>query len=159
MAQEIIRQWRNQDPPGRFLKFDEQSGFWQEVDDKRVCCSAVIIRYVLRLILTRFFCIAFYRHKTRRCRHCDKSLQIQASSKEMKRMAVEATRKQWQVPPRNNKSEHLPPANRPRETVLALVAVAYDTKSAALNPTRARNVLESGRPNMVHLLYPMTIVQ
>jgi len=37
VALEIIRQWREQDPPGRFLKVDERSGLWQDVGDKKVC--------------------------------------------------------------------------------------------------------------------------
>lgn len=35
VALEIIREWRGQDPPGRFLKLDEKTGLWQDVGDKR----------------------------------------------------------------------------------------------------------------------------
>jgi hypothetical protein len=32
----IIREWRGQDPPGRFLKLDEKTGLWFDVGDKKV---------------------------------------------------------------------------------------------------------------------------
>mmetsp|Transcript_5721 Transcript_5721/g.8821 ORF Transcript_5721/g.8821 Transcript_5721/m.8821 type:complete len:724 (+) Transcript_5721:272-2443(+) len=35
VALEIIREWRGQDPPGRFLKLDESTGMWQDVGDKK----------------------------------------------------------------------------------------------------------------------------
>ena len=35
MALEIIREWRGQDPPGRFLKLDDESGLWHDVGDKK----------------------------------------------------------------------------------------------------------------------------
>jgi hypothetical protein len=35
VALEIIRVWRGQDPPGRFLKMDEQTGLWHDVGDKK----------------------------------------------------------------------------------------------------------------------------
>lgn len=35
VALEIIKEWRSQDPPGRFLKLDEDSGLWQDVGDKK----------------------------------------------------------------------------------------------------------------------------
>jgi hypothetical protein len=31
----IIREWRSQDPPGRFLKVDERTGLWNDVGDKK----------------------------------------------------------------------------------------------------------------------------
>jgi hypothetical protein len=31
----IIREWRGQDPPGRFLKLDEKNGLWCDVGDKK----------------------------------------------------------------------------------------------------------------------------
>lgn len=31
----IIREWRGQDPPGRFLKLDEKTGLWFDVGDKK----------------------------------------------------------------------------------------------------------------------------
>lgn len=31
----IIREWRAQDPPGRFLKIDEKTGLWNDVGDKK----------------------------------------------------------------------------------------------------------------------------
>lgn len=31
----IIREWRAQDPPGRFLKIDERTGLWSDVGDKK----------------------------------------------------------------------------------------------------------------------------
>lgn len=31
----IIRDWRGQDPPGRFLKLDEKTGLWFDVGDKK----------------------------------------------------------------------------------------------------------------------------
>jgi hypothetical protein len=31
----IIREWRGQDPPGRFLKMDEKTGHWSDVGDKK----------------------------------------------------------------------------------------------------------------------------
>jgi len=34
IALEIIRIWRNQNPPGRFLKQNEKTGFWDDVGDK-----------------------------------------------------------------------------------------------------------------------------
>lgn len=35
VALDIIRQWRDQKPPGRFLKLDEASGLWSDVGDKK----------------------------------------------------------------------------------------------------------------------------
>jgi hypothetical protein len=35
VALDIIRVWRNQDPPGRFLKFDEKTKKWNDVGDKK----------------------------------------------------------------------------------------------------------------------------
>lgn len=35
VALEIIREWRAQDPPGRFLKVDEKTGLWNDVGDKK----------------------------------------------------------------------------------------------------------------------------
>lgn len=35
VALNIIRQWRDQDPPGRFLKLDEKTGLWHDVGDKK----------------------------------------------------------------------------------------------------------------------------
>ena len=35
VALEIIRQWRAQDPPGRFLKLDDATGLWNDVGDKK----------------------------------------------------------------------------------------------------------------------------
>lgn len=35
VALEIIRQWRAQDPPGRFLKLNERTGLWHDVGDKK----------------------------------------------------------------------------------------------------------------------------
>lgn len=35
VALEIIREWRGQDPPGRFLKLDERTGLWHDVGDKK----------------------------------------------------------------------------------------------------------------------------
>lgn len=35
VALEIIRMWRGQLPPGRFLKLDEKTGLWSDVGDKK----------------------------------------------------------------------------------------------------------------------------
>jgi hypothetical protein len=35
VALEIIREWRSQDPPGRFLRADEKTGQWNDVGDKK----------------------------------------------------------------------------------------------------------------------------
>ena len=35
VALEIIRLWRGQVPPGRFLKLDEKTGLWHDVGDKK----------------------------------------------------------------------------------------------------------------------------
>lgn len=35
VALAIIKEWRAQVPPGRFLKMDDKSGFWQDVGDKK----------------------------------------------------------------------------------------------------------------------------
>ena len=35
VALEIIRAWRSQLPPGRFLKLDEKTGLWNDVGDKK----------------------------------------------------------------------------------------------------------------------------
>lgn len=35
VALEIIREWRAQVPPGRFLKLDEKTGLWNDVGDKK----------------------------------------------------------------------------------------------------------------------------
>ena len=35
VALEIIRLWRGQLPPGRFLKLDEKTGLWNDVGDKK----------------------------------------------------------------------------------------------------------------------------
>ena len=31
----IIREWRGQSPPGRFLKMDDKTGLWNDVGDKK----------------------------------------------------------------------------------------------------------------------------
>jgi hypothetical protein len=35
VALDIIRVWRAQDPPGRFLKVDDKTGLWNDVGDKK----------------------------------------------------------------------------------------------------------------------------
>jgi len=35
VALEIIKEWRSQDPPGRFLKMEENTGMWSDVGDKK----------------------------------------------------------------------------------------------------------------------------
>ena len=35
VALEIVRLWRAQIPPGRFLKLDEKTGLWNDVGDKK----------------------------------------------------------------------------------------------------------------------------
>jgi hypothetical protein len=35
VALEIIREWRSQDPPGRFLRADDKTGQWNDVGDKK----------------------------------------------------------------------------------------------------------------------------
>ena len=35
VALDIIRVWRAQEPPGRFLKLDEKTGLWSDVGDKK----------------------------------------------------------------------------------------------------------------------------
>jgi hypothetical protein len=35
VALEIIRIWRGQDPPGRFLKANDKTGLWEDVGDKK----------------------------------------------------------------------------------------------------------------------------
>jgi len=35
VALAIIREWRAQDPPGRFLKIDDRTGLWNDVGDKK----------------------------------------------------------------------------------------------------------------------------
>ena len=35
VALEIIREWRAQDPPGRFLKLNEKTGLGEDVGDKK----------------------------------------------------------------------------------------------------------------------------
>ena len=35
IALEIIKDWREQVPPGRFLKIDEKTGLWNDVGDKK----------------------------------------------------------------------------------------------------------------------------
>ena len=35
VALEIIKAWRSQDPPGRFLKIDDKTGLWNDVGDKK----------------------------------------------------------------------------------------------------------------------------
>jgi hypothetical protein len=35
VALEIIKEWRSQDPPGRFLKMDDKTGLWNDVGDKK----------------------------------------------------------------------------------------------------------------------------
>lgn len=35
VALEIIKEWRTQDPPGRFLKMDDNTGLWDDVGDKK----------------------------------------------------------------------------------------------------------------------------
>jgi hypothetical protein len=35
VALDIIRIWRSQLPPGRFLKIDEKTGLWHDVGDKK----------------------------------------------------------------------------------------------------------------------------
>lgn len=35
VALNIIKEWRAQDPPGRFLKVDDRTGLWNDVGDKK----------------------------------------------------------------------------------------------------------------------------
>jgi hypothetical protein len=35
VALDIIKIWRAQDPPGRFLKLDEKTNLWSDVGDKK----------------------------------------------------------------------------------------------------------------------------
>ena len=35
VALEIIKAWRSQKPPGRFLKLDERTSLWYDVGDKK----------------------------------------------------------------------------------------------------------------------------
>jgi hypothetical protein len=35
VALSIIKIWRTQKPPGRFLKMDDKSGLWNDVGDKK----------------------------------------------------------------------------------------------------------------------------
>ena len=35
VALDIIRGWREQKPPGRFLKLDDKTGMWEDVGDKK----------------------------------------------------------------------------------------------------------------------------
>ena len=35
VALEIVRTWRSQDPPGRFLKLDEKTNRWNDVGDRK----------------------------------------------------------------------------------------------------------------------------
>lgn len=35
VALSIIREWRAQDPPGRFLKIEDKTGLWNDVGDKK----------------------------------------------------------------------------------------------------------------------------
>ena len=35
VALDIVRAWRSQDPPGRFLKMDDKTGLWTDVGDKK----------------------------------------------------------------------------------------------------------------------------
>jgi len=35
VALEIIKEWRSQEPPGRFLKLDDATGLWSDVGDKK----------------------------------------------------------------------------------------------------------------------------
>ena len=35
VALSIIREWRGQKPPGRFLKMDDNTGLWNDVGDKK----------------------------------------------------------------------------------------------------------------------------
>jgi hypothetical protein len=44
MAESIVKRWRNQEPPGRFLKLNEVSGLWFDVGDRkaRTKCSQLL---------------------------------------------------------------------------------------------------------------------
>ena len=35
VALEIVRTWRSQDPPGRFLKLNEKTNLWNDVGDRK----------------------------------------------------------------------------------------------------------------------------
>ena len=35
VALEIVKKWRSQNPPGRFLKMDDKTGLWSDVGDKK----------------------------------------------------------------------------------------------------------------------------
>ena len=35
VALEIVKKWRSQSPPGRFLKMDDKTGLWSDVGDKK----------------------------------------------------------------------------------------------------------------------------
>mmetsp|Transcript_18022 Transcript_18022/g.38941 ORF Transcript_18022/g.38941 Transcript_18022/m.38941 type:complete len:521 (-) Transcript_18022:661-2223(-) len=44
MSMKIVQDWRSQDPPGRFLKINEQTGLWDDVGDEesRIKCSQAL---------------------------------------------------------------------------------------------------------------------
>jgi hypothetical protein len=49
----IIREWRGQDPPGRFLKLDEKTGLWFDVGDKKVCSASIFCKKATSCFLIR----------------------------------------------------------------------------------------------------------
>ena len=52
---EIVHIWRNQSPPGRFLRKDEETGLWDDIgdEDARIKCSQTLReRKVSKLRLT-----------------------------------------------------------------------------------------------------------
>jgi hypothetical protein len=70
VALEIIRDWRAQKPPGRFLKLDEKTGLWHDVGDKKArekskwhtwCLGGLILSQLqlllLLLLLWQFACL------------------------------------------------------------------------------------------------------
>ena len=44
VAMKVLKEWRAQDPPGRFIKRDENTGLWNDIgdNDARIKCSQVL---------------------------------------------------------------------------------------------------------------------
>jgi len=44
LAMQIVKDWRKMDPPGRFLKLNEDTGLWDDIGDEaaRVKCSQTL---------------------------------------------------------------------------------------------------------------------
>ena len=93
VALEIIKEWRSQEPPGRFLKIDEKTGLWHDVGDKKARGELLFWLQVQQEVapffslpsqnILRFLCL-----QKRQVKRCAKRLQSFESNRKSKKGPV-----------------------------------------------------------------------